>query len=151
MGCVFDDTQRNKPMKTWLTSRNGALVLSFTALLSLLARSYYDVRFILTEEYSQLIPGMDTLWIFGFTAFVGLNIAFLLAAAANGSRGAWIGLFAYNLLTGLGGGLGSLLVFTSNTLELVIFTASLVTGILAAVSVGSRLPEKMAEVPWTAG
>jgi hypothetical protein len=138
-------------MKSWLTSRNGALVMSLIALLSLLARSYYDVRFILTEEFSPLMPGMDTLWIFGFTAFVGLNIAFLLAATANGSRGAWIGLFAYNLLTGLGGGLGSLLVFTSNTLELVIFTASLVAGSLAVVSVGSRLLKRVAEVPGTAG
>jgi hypothetical protein len=138
-------------MKTWLTSRNRALVLSFIALLSLLARSYYDVRFILTEEYSPLMPGMDALWIFGFTVIIGLNIAFLLAAAANGSRGAWIGLFAYNLLTGLGGGLGSLLVFTSNTLELIIFTTSLLTGILAAVSVGSRLLKRMAEAPGATG
>jgi hypothetical protein len=138
-------------MKTWLTSRNGALVLSLIALLSLLARSYYDIRFILTEEYSPLMPGMDTIWIFGFTAFVGLNLAFLLAAAANGSRGAWMGLFAFNLLTGLGGGAGSLLAFTSNTLELVIFTASLVTGLLAAMSVGPQLMKGKAEVPETAG
>ena len=137
-------------MKTWLTSRNGALVLSFIALLSLLARSYYDTRFILTNEYSPLMPGMDTIWIFGFTAFVGLNLAFLLAAAANSSRGAWVGLFAFNLLTGLGSGVGSLLVFTSNSLELVIFTASLITGILAAVSVGLQLRKRKADVLRTA-
>lgn len=137
-------------MKIWLTSRNGALVLSFTALLSLLARSYYDVRFILTEEYSPLMPEMDTLWIIGLTVFIGLNVAFLLVATANGNRGAWIGLFAFNLLTGLGSGAGSLLVFTSNTLELVLFLTCLFTGSLAAVSVGTRLLKRKTEAPGTA-
>jgi hypothetical protein len=126
-------------MNNWFTSRNGGITFSFLALLSLLARSYYDTRFILTEEYSPLAPGMDSIWIFVFTVFVGANIAVLLWAATTNRRGAWIALLAFNLLTGLGWGAASLLVFTSNTLELVIFTASLITGILAAIAVGLLL------------
>lgn len=125
-------------MKTWFTSRNGALILSLIALLTLLARSYYDTRFILVEEYSSLAPGMDTWWIIGFTAIVGSNMAILLAATSD-RRGAWIALMVYNLLTGLGWGAASLIAFTSNTLELVIFTTSLIAGILSAVAVGFQL------------
>ncbi|MEJ2265510.1 MAG: hypothetical protein P8X95_18875 [Anaerolineales bacterium] len=125
-------------MNTWFTSRKGALTLSLIALLTLLARSYYDTRFILTEEFSPLAPGMDTWGIIGYTAIVGGNIAILLAATGN-SRAAWIALLVYNLFTGLGMGAGSLVVYLSNTLELVIFTASLITGVPAALSVGFQL------------
>jgi hypothetical protein len=151
MDRVFDDSERMILMKTWLTSRNGALILSFAALLTLLARSYYDTRFILTEEFSPLMPGMDTIWIFAFTAIVGINMAFLLAAAVNGDRGAWIGLLVFNLLTGLGAGAGSLLAYTSNTLEFVIFTASLAIGILAAVAVVPQLSKRKADFLGMAG
>ncbi len=125
-------------MTTWFTSRNGALTLSFIAMLSLLARSYYDVRYILVEEYSQLMAGMDILWIVALTAIVGGNMAALMAATGD-RRGGWVAVFVYNLITGLGWGAASLVAFLSNSLELVIFTASLVTGVLAAAAVGSRL------------
>ncbi|MDT8307817.1 MAG: hypothetical protein RRC07_17920 [Anaerolineae bacterium] len=125
-------------MMNWIRSSRGALALSFAALLSLLARSYYDIRYILTEEYSQLSPQMDVLWFLGFTAIVGANVAALLAAGDD-RRGGWIALLAFNLAIGLGCGIGSLLAFTSSVLELLIFTASLITGILAAVAVGLQL------------
>jgi hypothetical protein len=125
-------------MNNWFTSRKGALTLSLIALLTLLARSYYDTRFILVEEFSPLAPGIDTWWIIAYTAIVGGNMAILLAASSNG-RGAWIALLVYNLVTGLGSGAGSLVAYTSNTLELVIFTASLITGVPAALSVGFQL------------
>lgn len=137
-------------MKTWFTSQNGAITLSSFALFSLLARSYYDTRFILVEEYSPLAPGMDTLWIFGFTAILGANIALLLAATRAG-RGVWKALFAFNAAIGLGCGAASLLAFTSSTLELVLFTASLITGILAAVSVGFQLRMRNLDLRRSAG
>jgi hypothetical protein len=132
-------------MNNWFTSRQGALTLSLIALLTLLARSYYDMRFILTEEFSPLAPGtkppalgMDTWWIIGFTIIVGSNMAVLLAATGGG-RGSWIALMVYNLITGLGSGAASLVVYTSNTLELVIFTVCLIAGVLAALSVGFHM------------
>jgi hypothetical protein len=125
-------------MNNWLTSRQGAITLSLLALLSLLARSYYDTRYILTEEFSPLAPWMDTSWIFFFTVIVGANMAVLLAATGD-RRGAWIALFIFNLVTGLGLGAASLWAYTSNTLELVVFIASLITGLVAALAVGLRL------------
>jgi hypothetical protein len=125
-------------MTTWFSSRKGAITLSLIALISLLARSYYDIRYILVEEFSSLAPGMDVLWIVSFTVIVGGNMAVLLAATGN-SRGAWIGLLVYNLVIGLGSGAASLVAFTSNNFELVIFTASLIAGVLAAIAVGLQL------------
>lgn len=125
-------------MTSWLTSGKGVLTLSLIALLTLLARSYYDTRYILVNEYSSMAPSMDSLWILGFTVIVGGNVAVLLAATGN-SRAALYGLLVYNLVIGLGFGAASLVAFTSNGLELVIFTASLIAGVLAAVLVGYRL------------
>ena len=138
-------------MKNWLASRNGAIVLSLIALLTLLARSYYDVRFILTEEYSSLAPWMDVLWIYGFTAFLGLNMLALLLAASGDGRGAWVTLLVFNLITGLGSGVASLLVFTSSTLEFVIFTSCLIAGLLAALAVGFRLQRGRVTTAGTVG
>jgi hypothetical protein len=48
-------------------------------------------------------------------------------------------LLVYNLVIGLGFGAASLVAYTNNTLELVIFTASLIAGVFAAIAVGFRL------------
>lgn len=122
-------------MKSWFASRNIALALSLLALLSLLARSYYDTRFILVEEFSPLMPGMDILWILGYTVIVGGYMTLLLASTSN-RQGVWIALFTFNLVIGLGFGAASLLAYTNNLLEFVIFTTSLITGLLAALAVG---------------
>lgn len=126
-------------MTTWFSSRKGALTLSAIALLSLLARSYYDTRFILVEEYSPLIPGMDALWILGFTAIVGGNMLVLLAATGNKIRRAWIELLVYNLVIGLGFGAAYLLAVKDDALGLIIITTNLVVGVLAALAVVLRL------------
>lgn len=125
-------------MTTWFYSRKGALTLSMIALLSLLARSYYDTRYILVEEFSPLVPGMDTLWILAFTVIVGGNMVVLLAAAGN-LRGAWIALLIYNLIIGLGFGAGYLSAATINPLALIIITTNLIAGVLAAGAVVLRL------------
>lgn len=127
-------------MKAWFTSKRGALALSLIALLTLLARSYYDTRFILTEEYSPMAPGMDALWILGFTAIAGGNVLALVAAAGN-SRAGWITLLIYNLVTGLGFGAASLAAYTKEPLAVAIFSASLVAGVLAAAAAGYQIPQ----------
>jgi hypothetical protein len=141
---LFDGSERGVIVVTWLNSRRGALTLSFFACLSLLARSYYDIRYILVDEFSQLAPQMDVLWFLAFTAIIGGNIAALLVATEN-RRGGWIALMIFNLIIGLGSGAASLVAYTSNTLELVIFTANLITGTLATYAVGWRLRELRAE------
>ena len=124
-------------MKTWFTSPKGALTLSLIAMLSLLARSFFDTRFVLVGDYSRLAPGMDTLWIIVSTAIVGGNIVALLAAAGN-RQGAWIALLVYNLFTAAIGA-AYLHEAINNTFPLVIYSANLVTGALAAVAVGVQL------------
>lgn len=131
-------------MTTWFSSRKGALTLSAIALLSLLARSYYDTRFILVEEFSPLIPGMDALWILGFTAIVGGNIVVILAATGSNIRRAWIALLVYNLVIGLGFGAAYLLAVTDDALGLIIITTNLVVGVLAALAVVLRLRKAIA-------
>lgn len=133
-------------MTTWFSSRKGAITLSVIALLSLLARSYYDTRYILVEEYSPLVPGMDTLWIIGFTVIVGSNVVVLLAAVGN-SRRAWIALLIYNLLIGLGFGAAYLSAAMNNPLAFVIITSNLIAGILAAVAVVFQLRGSMVLSP----
>jgi hypothetical protein len=117
---------------------NGSVTLSVIALLSLLVRSYADTRYILVEDYAQLGSGFVVIWILGFTALIGGWIWALLAAA-KGSRQALIGLFAYALLTGLGAGAASLLLFASVPAEVVIFSACLVTGLASSVSIVFQL------------
>lgn len=65
----------------------------------------------------------------------------LVRAAAGGGRGAWIALFVYVLLTGLGFGTASLLAF-ANFAAGFVFWFSLVAGVLAAVAVGFQLKER---------
>jgi hypothetical protein len=131
-------------MTIWISSRKGAITLSLIALLSLLARSYYDTRFILVEEFSSFIPGMDTLWIIIFTVIVGGNMIVLLAAAGN-SRRAWIALLVYNLLIGLGFGAGYLSAAAKDPLTFIILTSNLIAGVLAALAVGLQLRVRSAE------
>jgi uncharacterized YccA/Bax inhibitor family protein len=127
-------------MMAWFTSLKGVVALSFVALLSLLVRSYADTRFILVEDYGHFGMGFVVLWILGYTAIVGGWI-WALVAAAGGSRRALIALLAYALVTGLGFGVASLVLFASVPAEVLIFSASLITGVLAATSVSFRLRE----------
>ncbi len=125
-------------MNNWFTSRRGALALSLLSFLALLARGLYDARFILGEEFSPMMPGIDGWWILVSTLLVGGNVVALLAAAA-GRRGGWVATLVYNLFTGFLLGAASLLVFLSSTLEFVIFSFGMVAGLAAAWSVGLQL------------
>lgn len=123
----------------WFRSSNGAVTLSFTSLLSLLVRSYVDTGFILLQDFGHLGMGFATLWVLGWSAIVGGWIWALVAAAARGSRGAWIALLVYALVTALLFGAWSIVSFLSEPAELAIFSASLVTGILAGVAAAFQL------------
>lgn len=63
------------PNRTW------AIWLGFSSVLSMLLRSYYDIRYIHVEEFSGLMPGMDMFWFLGFMLVVGGHMAALVAAA----------------------------------------------------------------------
>jgi hypothetical protein len=125
-------------MKRWFNSPDGSIALSLLALLSLLARSYVDTRYILVEDYADQGMGFVIVWILAFTLIIGGWIWALLAAA-RGSRRALIGMFVYALLTGVGAGAASILLFTSQLAEVFIFTASLVTGLAASISIAFQL------------
>lgn len=125
-------------MKAWYSSPNGAIRLSLVALLTLLVRSYLDTRYILVEDFASLGRGFVALWILAYTAMIGGWMWALLAATGD-RRGAWITLLAFGLLTGLGFGAASLLVFANFTVEFVLFGASLVAGALASAAVGLQL------------
>jgi len=107
------------------------------ALLSLLARALWDTRFVLVGDYSRLAPGMDTLWIIVSTAVVGGNMVALLAATGN-RRGAWIALLVYALITAAIDA-AYLHEAINNPFPLVIYSANLITGAVAAVAVGVQL------------
>lgn len=126
-------------MMTWFRSARGAVTLSFAALVSLLVRSYVDTGFILPEDFGHLGMGFAALWVLGWSAITGGWIWALVAAAAGGGRGAWIALLVYALVTALLFGAWSLIRFLAVPAELAVFSASLVTGVLASVSVGFQL------------
>lgn len=129
-------------MTSWFKSHGGVSTLSLIALITLLARSYYDTRYILVEEYSSMAPEMDTLWIIGFTLIVG-GYAIVLFETAKRAVGPWmIALLIYNLLIGLGFGAAYLLKPPDDDLAVIIITANLVAGLLAAAAIGFRLYQK---------
>ncbi len=125
-------------MKAWLTSFNDAITLSLVALFSLLVRSYFDTRYILVENFGFLGPGFTLGWIFGYSAIIG-GWMWALVAAARGSQRAWITLFAYALITGLGFGAASLLAFANFAVEFFLLGTNLVAGVFAAIAVALHL------------
>jgi hypothetical protein len=110
----------------------------------MLFRAFYDIRYILVEEFTGLMPGMDMYWFIGFMLIVGGHMASLLAAASWDSRAGWVGTVIFGLLNGLVFGAASLVAYTSNTLEVISFTASLITGLLAAVASWPQIRAKEA-------
>ena len=125
-------------MKTWFASRDAAFLLSFVALLRLLARSYADTDLILPEFTGLFGSGVSVVWIVGWLVIAGGWIWALVLAAGGGGRGVWIVLFGYALLTGLGFGLASLLAFPNFAMTSV-FWISLIAGLLASVAVAFQL------------
>lgn len=118
---------------TWVRSLNGVLVLSFLALLTLLLRSYADTAFILPEDFSQLGLGFAAIWILGFTAILGGWI-WALISAAKGSRRAVYVLLVYAAVNAIGFGAASLVGYSDQFAEVLVFGSSLLFGALALIS-----------------
>lgn len=130
-------------MRAWFASTDGVLVISGVALLSLLWRSLLDIRYVLTEDMPNAGKGTVAAWTLFIVALVGVWIWALLAGQA-GVRGGLIVLLVLALITGLLGGLASLLAFrpimpSARPMGEIAIWSNLVTGIMAAISVGMRL------------
>ncbi len=130
-------------MRSWFVSLDGVLVISGIALLSLLWRSLLDIRYVLTEDMPNAGKGTTATWTLFIVAIVGVWIWALLAVQ-TGARSGLMVLFALALITGLLGGLASLLAFrpimpSASPMGEIAIWSNLVTGVLAAVSVGLRL------------
>ena len=130
-------------MRSWFVSLDGALVVSGVALLSLLWRSLLDIRYVLTEDMPEAGKGTTAAWTLIIVAIIGVWIWGLLAAQA-GARTGLIVLFALALITGLLGGLASLLAFrpimpSARPMGEIAIWSNLVTGVLTAISVAFRL------------
>lgn len=130
-------------MRSWFVSLDGVLVVSGVALLSLLWRSLLDIRYVLTEDMPEAGKGTTAAWTLFIVAIIGVWIWALLAAQV-GARSGLIVLFALAIITGLLGGLASLLAFrpimpSARPMGEIAIWSNLVTGILAAISVAIRL------------
>jgi len=130
-------------MRSWLVSLDGVLVISGIALLSLLWRSLLDIRYVLTEDMPNAGKGIVAAWTLFIVALIGVWIWALLGGQA-GARSGLIVLFALALISGLLGGLASLLAFrpimpSARPMGEIALWSNLLTGILAAISVGFRL------------
>ncbi len=130
-------------MRSWFGSLDGALVISGVALLSLLWRSLLDIRYVLTEDVPEAGKGTTAAWTLIIVAIIGLWIWALLAAQAGARSGLTV-LFALAIITGLLGGLASLLAFrpimpSARPMGDIAIWSNLVTGSLAAISVAFRL------------
>lgn len=124
-------------------SLGGAIPLSVVALLSLLWRSLLDVRFVLVEDMPEAGKGVTAVWTLFIVALIGGWIWALLAAQ-DGGRGGLIALFILALVSGLLGGAASLIAFrpimpSATPMGEIAIWSNLVTGVLAAISVGTRL------------
>ncbi len=93
-------------MKNWFTSLNGAITLSFTALLIQVFRGLIDSMFV----YHQEFPGMELALAAGFAVAFGVWIKGLLAAS-GGSRRGMIAAFAVGLWLWVTQDWGTILVF----------------------------------------
>ena len=122
----------------WFRSSNGAVLLSFFAMLSLLFRSYTDTAYILPGDYSGFGTNFSILWFFGYTAILGGWI-WALVLTGKGNRGGLMTLLVYSIIVALVFGAISLLVFISYPVEILIYGSNLLFGSIAFVSVVFRL------------
>ena len=122
----------------WFRSSNGAVLLSFFAMLSLLFRSYIDTAYILPGDYSGFGTNFSILWFLGYTAILGGWIWALIAAGKD-SRGGLITLLVYSIIVALVFGAISLLVFVSYPVEILVYGANFLFGSIAFVSILFRL------------
>ncbi|MEK6255846.1 MAG: hypothetical protein N2C13_00835 [Chloroflexota bacterium] len=95
-------------MKTWFTSKKGAVTLSLIALLSFLGRAFMDWRY----EYSLQDPSgdWDTFGSLTYLILIGIWIWGLLAAA-KGNRKGWINNLVFVLLLNVAMALATYFIF----------------------------------------
>ena len=129
-------------MKTWFTSRNGAIVLLLIALIVFLGRTFIDFQFVYADFASDL--GMAALMTLINMALFG-GWMWALLAAARGSRRGLIAALVLDLLLVFGLSVGTALLYcpspcdTAWPLAEIFNWASLIFGLLAAVAVGFQL------------
>lgn len=130
-------------MATWFTSINGALILSVFSLMSFVGRSFLDARYVLPEDMPDASKTMVGAWAL-FTAILVGGWSWALLGTAGGTQGGLIALFVLCGLNGLLGGAASLIAFrpimpTAAPMGQIAIWTSLITGVLAALSIGMRL------------
>ena len=142
-------------MKTWFTSRDGAIVLSAIALLSEVWRGFLDAMFVFPndigeENYMHLAA---LIYVFLFALW-----AWSLLAAARGSRRGLFGAFVINLLIWLIIPISTLLFYCpvdclaeAGWIFSLANTLNLLFGLLAAVALGLQLLRRGDEVAWRTG
>jgi hypothetical protein len=131
-------------MKTWFTSLNGAITLSFAALLIELFRGFLDFALI----YPKQFKGMELIAAVFYTIVFGIWAASLIAARGN-SRVGLMAAFGVGLLFWLGlDWTTTLPIICPNGCETIWFNIAagvgLVVGALALVALGLQIWRKPA-------
>jgi hypothetical protein len=141
-------------MKNWISSLNGAIVLSLLALLSNVWRGFLDAMFVLPHEYGE--EGVLQLAAIIFTLlFAGW--AWALFAAWRGSRRGLVAAIAINALVLVAVPVSWLLFYcpAECRAEAGIFnlanTLNLLLGLLAAVALGLQFRQAPQAVAGAAG
>jgi len=124
-------------MFDWLISLDGILTLSTIALLSLMARTFMDFRYVFPEDMANLNV-RATGWVIFFYSLIFGGWIWALLAAQGGSSIAMLINLAFDLLTGLGAGLASYIFFrpfctAARPVADISIAANLIFGISASI------------------
>lgn len=124
-------------MFEWFSSLDGVLTLSILALLSLLARTFMDFRYVFPEDMADL-DVRATGWVIFFYSLIFGGWIWALLGSAGGSNPALIVNLVFNLLTGLGAGLASYIFFrpfcsAARPVADISIAANLIFGLLASI------------------
>jgi hypothetical protein len=125
-------------MIDWFISLDGVLTISILALLSLLARTFMDFRYVFPEDMANL-DTRATGWVIFFYSLIFGGWIWALLGSAGGSNPAMIVNLVFNALTGLGGGLASYIFFrpfcrAARPVADISIAANLILGLLASVA-----------------
>lgn len=129
-------------MKNWFASLNGAIVLSFIALLTFLGRTFIDFQFV----YNEFAPNPNSAalaMLLNMSLFGGW--LWSLYAGVRGIRRGWIAGLIFALLLPFMGGIATLVFFcpspcaTAGGLMEIANWINMITGLLAVIAVGLHL------------